>query len=156
MQQLWLWLLITNLKVLVEVAAETIIREVVVMEEEVAVLVLVVAIILMVISTIALSLLHTTNLSLIHHNLQCLKVYLRDHSVKFVERMVMWLLIVITEWTLPFKASMLYSNLLLWWLIHLRFTWLMDGSQIQVVQIMSHLTWPTSPCNNNLQWVLKL
>ena len=69
MQQLWLWLLITNLKVLVEVEAETIIREVIVMEEEVVVLVLVVAIILMVISTIALSPLRTTNLSLIHHNL---------------------------------------------------------------------------------------
>lgn len=136
MQQLWLWLLITNLKVLVEVEVEIIIIEVMVIEEEVVVLVLVVAIILMVISTTVLSLLHTINLSLVHHDLQGLKVNLRDHSVKSMERMVMWLLIVITEWTLPFKASMLHPNLLLWWLVHLKFTWLMDGSKIQAVQIM--------------------
>ena len=127
MQQLWLCLLITNLKVLVEVEAETIIEEVMVIEEEAAVLVLVVAIILMVILTTVLSLLHTINLSLVHHNLQGLKVNLRDHRVKSVERMVMWLLLVITEWTLFFKASMLHPNLLLWWLIQLKFTWLMDG-----------------------------
>ena len=75
---------------LVEVEAGTILREVVLMEEEVTALVVVV-IILMVTSTIALFLLHTFNLSLIHHDLQGLKVYLKDHSVKSMERMDMWL-----------------------------------------------------------------
>lgn len=80
---------------LVDVEAGTILREVVVMEEEVTALVVVV-IILMVTSTIALFLLHTFNLSLIHHDLQGLKVYLKYHSVKFVERVVILLLTIIT------------------------------------------------------------
>lgn len=140
---------------LVEVEAGTILREVVLMEEEVIALVVVV-IILMVTSTIALFLLHTFNLSLIHHDLQGLKVYLKDHSVKFVERVVILLLTIIIEWIFPFKESMLHPSLLLCWQIHLKFIWLMGGSLIQGVQIMLHQIWPTSHYNNNLQLVLKL
>ena len=98
MQPVWLWLLITNLKGLVEVKAEITIKEVVVIKEEATILVLVVAIIPipMVTSTTVIFLLHKINLSLVHRDLQGFKVKLKGHSVKSMGRMDMWLLIVTT------------------------------------------------------------
>lgn len=93
----WQWLLITNLKVLVEEEGETIVREVVENMEVEAISLLALVVTMLVQReasiTVCLSL-----ISLVNQNLQAFKVRLNDHNVKFVER----------RWNFNFKARMLH------------------------------------------------
>ena len=57
-------------------------------------------------------------------------------SVKFVARMVTQLLIVTIEWISHIKGGIHLQNLLLWWLMLLKFKLPMPGSLTQVAQTM--------------------
>ena len=82
----WQWLLITNLKDLVEEEVETTIKEVMEdMEVEAISLVVIIPIQMATSTTISLS------LNLVNQGLQVFKVKLNDHNVRSMERIDIWL-----------------------------------------------------------------
>ena len=136
MQLLWLQLQIFNLKAsLEEEEGEIILREV--EEAEAEVTSIVVTILMVTISVvITLTPLNFLNRGHLVFKVQVNQAKVRDHNIKYVERMDIQVLIVIIGWTFLSRVNMLHLNWPQWWLIQLRFMVQMDGSQKQVVQIM--------------------
>ena len=82
----WQWLLITNLKDLVEEEVETTIKEVMEdMEVEAISLVVIIPIQMATSTTISFS------LNLVNQDLQVFRVKLNDHNVRSMERLDIWL-----------------------------------------------------------------
>ena len=80
----WQWLLITNLKVLVEEEGETTVREVV-KDMEVEAMSLLVLMVTMIVQMEASVIVCLNLISLVNQNLQVFNVKLNDHNVKSVE-----------------------------------------------------------------------
>ena len=83
-------------------------------------------------------------------------LHLIGYLVKFVARVVIQLLIVITRWILHTKEDIHLLSWLQWWLTLLKCRATMVGLQIQVVQTMLLLICLNCLFINNLLWAMKL
>ena len=83
-------------------------------------------------------------------------LHLIGYLVKFVARVVIQLLIVITRWILHTKEDIHLLSWLQWWLTLLKCRATMVGLQIQVVQTMLLLIFLNCLFINNLLWAMKL
>ena len=83
-------------------------------------------------------------------------LHLIGYLVKFVARVVIHLLIVITRWILHTKEDIHLLSWLQWWLTLLKCRATMVGLQIQVVQTMLLLIFLNCLFINNLLWAMKL